>query len=424
MLINFSVKNYLSFKEEVNLSMVASSLKEVYDFPQRAEEKLTNDLSVLPVAAIYGANASGKSNLLTAIGLMRYFVLHSFAPSNVEGELPAEPFAFSAETEKEPSEFEATFTNRDIIYRYGFEITNERVVSEWLYQKELKLRSKEREVFFREEDELSFHPALFKVGKVIRDQKLAKKNVLVSTLAFQLNDEVANNIVSWFAMLNLLQGHLDEEFEEISREEILKHSNIAQKMEDLVRFADTSIEKLNYRSVDGDPKITTVHMFYNEKGEPVGQKELLLNGQESAGTKKLFNLSGPIFSSLEFGEVLIIDEMDSKLHPNLMERLVLMFQDLKLNQNGAQLIFTTHNTNILNARLLRRDQVWLTEKDSLGATRLYSIADYKTNKGKARNTEALEQNYIEGKYGGVPFLGNLDNFLEQQIHEQKGPAQE
>jgi hypothetical protein len=110
--------------------------------------------------------------------------------------------------------------------------------------------------------------------------------------------------------------------------------------------------------------------------------------------------------------------MDVKLHPNLMEKLVLMFQDRKYNVNGAQLLFATHNTNLLSSKLLRRDQIWITEKNQMGATQLYSIADYKTDKGKARNTEALEQNYIDGKYGGVPFFGEFDNFLEGQRHEQ------
>jgi hypothetical protein len=148
----------------------------------------------------------------------------------------------------------------------------------------------------------------------------------------------------------------------------------------------------------------------------------IMSKQESEGTRKLFNLSGPIFNSLAEGKVLIVDELDSQLHPNLIEKLVTMFQDRNINTKGAQLIFSTHNTNLLSAKVLRRDQVWITEKNQLGATQLYSIADYKTNKGKARNTEAIEQNYIEGKYGGTPFLGDMENFLDKYSHEQETRA--
>ena len=189
-------------------------------------------------------------------------------------------------------------------------------------------------------------------------------------------------------------------------------------MEKLIFFADVNIQKLAATNIDGVSEVTTAHTLFDEKDEPIGTKVFLMSDNESEGTKKLFNLSGPIFNSLNLWKVLVIDEMDSKLHPNLMEKIVLMFQDKSINTNGAQLIFTTHNTNLLNSRLLRRDQVWITEKNNFGATQLYSIADYKTDKGKARNTEALEQNYIDGKYGGVPFLGEFENFLEQHKHEQ------
>jgi AAA15 family ATPase/GTPase len=120
----------------------------------------------------------------------------------------------------------------------------------------------------------------------------------------------------------------------------------------------------------------------------------------------------------------VIDELDAQLHPNLMEKIVVMFQDKRINTHDAQLIFAGHNTNLLSAQLLRRDQVWITEKNKYGATELYSIADYKTSKGKARNKEAIEQNYLDGKYGGIPFLGDLENFLEQYPHEQTAQGQE
>jgi len=417
MLLNFSVKNYLSIRKEVNLSMLTSSMKETFPIPNTAFTTLNTDIHVVPVAAIYGANASGKSNLLDAMQVLKTFVLTSLARDNVQHHIPVEPFALSLQSEKEPSEFEITFSLGEKIYRYGFQASKERIYEEWLFEKDLKPRSKEKELFYRDTNELAYHASLFKVGKVIKEQNLAKENVLILSLAYQLNDETAKSIINWFGNFNVLKGQMDEFYEGFSKAQMQKQTDIADEMEKLIIFADTHIEKLSTISVDGKAEVTASHRLYNEKDEPVGITVFLMNKQESDGTQKLFNLSGPIFNSLRLGKVLVIDEMDAKLHPNLMEKLVLMFQDRKYNINGAQLIFATHNTNLLSSKLLRRDQVWITEKNQMGATQLYSIADYKTDKGKARNTEALEQNYIDGKYGGVPFLGEFDDFLEGQRHE-------
>ena len=413
MILNFSIKNYLSIREEVNLSMISSPLKESFEIPKSAFMELSGGIKILPVAAIYGANASGKSNLLEAMSVMKYYVHTSLSSKNVEDKIPVEPFAFSLITEKAPSEMEITFVIDGKIYRYGFHATKDLIVEEWLFEKELKPRSKEKELFFRGKDELTYHPFLFKVGKVIKEQNLAKENVLILTLAYQLNDEVAKEILGWFSKFNVLKGQRDEDYQDFSTNQIQRQTDIAQEMENLIVFADTNIQKLSTIPAEGKPEVTTSHTLFGENDNPVGLKVFILNKQESEGTKKLFNLSGPILNSLNYGKVLVIDEMDSKLHPNLMEKLVLMFQDKRINNKGAQLIFATHNTNLLNAKLLRRDQVWITEKNQLGATQLYSIADYKTTKGKARNTEALEQNYIEGKYGGIPFLGEFENYLEE-----------
>jgi len=423
MLLNFSVKNFLSIREEINLSMLTSSMKESFKIPKAAFTPLSKVIDILPVAAIFGANASGKSNLLNAMGVLKEFVLTSLARENVQDKIPVEPFAFSLKTEKEPTEFEITFSIGGKVYRYGFEATKEVILEEWLFEKDLKPKSKEKELFFRDSEGISYHNTLFKVGKVIKEQNLAKENVLILTLAYQLNDETAKSIILWFVNFNVLKGLRDEHYQDFSTTQIKDQTDIASDMESLIFFADTNIRKLSTKTIDGISEVTTTHTLFDEKDNPCGIKDFLMNVHESEGTKKLFNLSGPILNSLKFRKVLVIDEMDSKLHPNLMEKLVLMFQDKSINTKGAQLIFSTHNTNLLNSnllnsKLLRRDQVWITEKNQFGATQLYSIADYKTDKGKARNTEALEQNYIEGKYGGVPFLGEFENFLEQHKYEQ------
>jgi hypothetical protein len=417
MLVNFSVKNYKSFHEQVDLSMMASSLKETFVLPAQAFTEVGTDLKIVPVAAIYGSNASGKSNLINAMTMMKYHIQTSMAKDNVVDKIQVEPFRLSTKTANAPTEFEISFIIRQKLFRYGFVASKERVFEEWLYEKELKERAKEKELFHREEDTLHHHATLFKVGKLIHDQNLAKESVLILTLGYQLNDETSRTVMQWFIDFNTLEGHRYDGYQSFSLTQIKDETDIASDMVKLIRFADTGIQELSTAIIFNNPEVLAHHAVYNEKEEPVGEYTFILDKQESEGTKKFFNLSGPVLNSLQHGKVLAIDELDAQLHPNLMEILVRMFQDKKINIKGAQLIFAGHNTNLLGSKLLRRDQVWVTEKDRFGATQLYSIADYKTSKGKARNKEAIEQNYLDGKYGGVPFLGDLENFLERYPHE-------
>ena len=418
MLVNFSVKNYKSFNEEVNLSMLAAALKESYALPAQAFTEVATDMKIVPVVAIYGANASGKSNLIDAMTMMKFHIQTSLAKENVLDKIQVEPFRLSTETENAPTEFETSFIVGRKLFRYGFLASKERVFEEWLYEKELKERSKEKELFYREGDTLHHHPTLFKIGKLINDQRLAKESVLILTLGYQLNDETARTAMQWFTDFNVLLGHRDDGYQTFSLTQIQEQTDIASEMTELIRYADTGIRELSTAIIFDNPEVLTHHTVYNEKGESAGEKWFILDKQESEGTKKFFNLSGPILNSLKYGKVLVIDELDAQLHPNLMEKLVMMFQNKQINTRSAQLIFSGHNTNLLSAQLLRRDQIWITEKNRYGATDLYSVADYKTSKGKARNKEAIEQNYIDGKYGGVPFLGDLENYLERKPDEQ------
>jgi uncharacterized protein len=419
MIVNFSVKNYKSFHQAVNLSMIAAALKESFVMPAQAFTEVGPDLKILPVAAIYGANASGKSNLIDAMTMMKFHIQTSLAKDNVTDKIQVEPFRLSTETENAPTEFEISFVAKQQLFRYGFLATKDRVLEEWLYKKDLKMYAKEIELFHREGDSLHHHPSLFKIGKLINDQQLAKESVLVLTLGYQLNDEMARAVMEWFINLNTLLGHQYDGYRHFSLTQIKEQTELAGDMLDLIRYADTGIEELSTADIFDKPEVLTHHTVYNEKNEPVGEKWFILDRQESEGTKKFFHLSGPILNSLKYGKVLVIDEFDAQLHPNLMEKLVLMFQDRKINKHSAQLVFVGSNTNLLGSKILRRDQVWVTEKNKFGATELYSVADYKSSKGKARNTEAIEQNYIDGKYGGVPFLGDLENFLERYPDDQE-----
>ncbi len=207
MMLNFTVKNYKSFHEQVNLSMEASTLKETYALPAQAASVVMSGMSILPVASIFGANASGKSNLIDAMAMMKFHIQTSLAKDNVLDKIQVEPFRLSTETLKEPTEFEVSFVVKQKLFRYGFLANKDRVLEEWLYEKELKERSKEKELFYREEDTLHYHANLFKVGKIINEQRLAKESVLILTLGYQLNDELSKTVMEWFVNFNVLMGH-------------------------------------------------------------------------------------------------------------------------------------------------------------------------------------------------------------------------
>jgi len=298
------------------------------------------------------------------------------------------------------------------------------VLEEWLHVKELKKRNKEKEVFYRDKDSFSYHPQLFSKGKVMLDSQLIKESVLVLTLGYQLNDETARSAMEWFVRFTTLTGNRDHEYKDFSYQQIQEKTEIEKEMQELIRLADIGIKSLSTGVVMDRPSVFTHHDVYDEKGVVVGEYMFILDSQQSEGTQKFFHLLGPILYSLKYGNVLFVDEMDTRLHPNLMQKMVELFQDQRINRNRAQLIFTTHNTSLMDARLLRRDQVWITEKDRFGATHLYSIAEYKTDKGKARNKEAIGTNYIEGKYGGVPFLGNWENYIESKAYGTAGTSKE
>lgn len=414
MIVNFRIKNHLSIVGDNTLSMLASSgKKEVDELRQNAIIKLENNINLLPVATIYGANASGKSNVIDSINIFKNLVLGNFQDSGIPI-LPVEPFRLEVESEKEPSLFEITFFHNKKFFRYGIELSMVQIFREWLFEKENKPRAKEKQIFLRENEKLISHAELFKIGKIILKQNLVKQQVPMLTLANQLNDEKAKEVFSWFRNLNIIDAHHDELFQSYSKH-MLANTEMSKEMANLVSKADLDIQKLGlaeYRSKQNpeevEQEVVTQHKKYNRKHEEAGFATFMLNKHESEGTRKLFNLSGPIIDTIKNGRVLVIDEMDSKIHPNLLQRIVLLFQNPKINTKGAQLIFVTHDTNLLGADILRRDQIWFTEKDNFGATKLYPLTEY-----AVRNKEAIEKNYIEGKYGAVPSLGNFDNYLEE-----------
>jgi uncharacterized protein len=403
-MIEFSVGNYRSFKDVVTFSMVAAPIQHEDETLDRNNVfAITKDINLLKSAVIYGANASGKSNLLRAISFVQGFVLNSAIGRKVKDRIDTEVYRLSKDTEAEPSYFEIIFTIGMTRYRYGFEVDRHNVKSEWLYK---TLRTKESELFSREGKEIKVSPK-FPEGKELN--KKTRANALFLSVVAQFDGQIATEIVDWFDNLVAIFD-LDDEIEysgmtdEIMDEDDRREKTLDLGIEDIKTFITP------FEDADGIflHEVKTAHWQYDPDGNKLSVEQFDLN-EESDGTQKLYRLAGLLIHLLEEGGLLIIDELDSSLHPLITCAIVSLFNSAKTNPKNAQLIFTTHDTNLLSSNLFRKDQIWFTEKNRYGATDLYSLAEY-----KIPEKTSFEQDYIAGKYGAVPFIGDLSRLLGKE----------
>ena len=298
-----------------------------------------------------------------------------------------ESFRLHKDTELEPSYFEAIFADKDSQYRYGFELDATRVYREWLYQKSNKRKSKEVELFFRNGDEYTIHQK-YAVGKEVVSKKMVRDNALLLSVAAQFNESVSVDILKWLADTTIVTGSSDESIWDMAALQ-MDNPKMRQRIVAFAQFADFGISDI--RKIDNT--VTSSHLQYDEEGKAVNSVTFPFRKNESEGTIKYFSLAYPIIDALDNGKRLIIDEFDSKMHPLLTSKIISLFNSSETNPHRAQLIFTTHDTNLLNAGLFRRDQIWFTQKDRYGATELYSLVEY-----KVRNSAPYEREYLMGKY--------------------------
>lgn len=406
MIIRFSVSNFLSFKEPSTLSLVATALRDPdVNIDDVSFQLDGTNLQLLKSAVLLGANASGKSNFIKALHFFKEFVYNSFKGMQSSESIGIEPYRLNVTTAKEPSMMELVFSINDYIYRYGFEVTQERICKEWLYRKACKTRAKEIELYDREGDNYEIHYK-YQQARELTDKKMIRDNALLLSTLAQFNEPIAVTIVHWLKDTSCL---IEENASSTLKESLqyLDNPVIRRRIVAFSQFADLgidNIEKLNDRLV-------STHALYNDKGEKAGQAISPFEESESQGTLKYFTLAYPILNALDSGSRLIIDELGAKLHPLLLEHIVLLFNSQETNPHNAQLIFTTHDTNLLSAHIFRRDQVWFTQKDRYGASQLFSLAEY-----KVRSNASFERDYLQGKYGATPIMGNPAYAL--QLHDQ------
>ena len=415
MLLQFSIKNYRTFKNRVTLSFIASN----YDKGTRENENIyVNEkfgFRLLKSAVVYGANASGKSNLFDAFDFMRSFTINSSKEGQKGDSISVEPFRMSTETENEPSEFEVIFLYNNILYRYGFEATYQKIISEWLF---CKPETKEIELFYRDGDNFDIHERNFIKGKTIVKEGLVRDNALLLSVAAQFNEKTAITIIDWFERLLTVSGLYTSYYRDFTTKQVEKPKYKAMILE-LLKAADLGIQdfKLHKLDIDEPINVITSHKKYNSNKTVIDNISFSLDDEESAGTTKFFALAGPILDAIENGYTLIVDELDSSLHPNLVCKIVSIFNSKDFNRKNAQLIFNTQNTNLLSSGLFRRDQIWFIEKDKYGEAKLYSLADFKSK--KVRKNESYEDKYIKGKYGAVPYLNFFDNLINTFSYENE-----
>jgi len=401
MLVQFEVNNFASIKDTVTFSLKAGT-KNTHSFHIRKYDLLQS-------VVLYGANASGKSNLLKAMNMMVALVLNKNKVSSSVDRLEHQPFLLNSETETASTSFEMIFIVDEIIYRYGFEYDRETVYAEWLFADE---KGTEAKLFYRDIDEKFYvNPTKFKEGKGLEDRTL--DNHLFLWKCDSENGTISKKIIKWFFQLNMIDG-LDNRGKDTTNK--LDDRFFKKNILELVKVADLGILDIDTKEDSRYPslleiykelnikKTITIHKKFDKDNNLIGDVAFNLQENESLGTRKFFTISSPILDALENGTVLIIDELDASLHPLLTMHLIKMFHNKELNKKNAQLIFATHDTNLLQDDLLCRDQVWFAEKDTYGATDIYSLLEYKVKTRKDSNKEKL---YLQGRYGAIPYIGEF-----------------
>jgi AAA15 family ATPase/GTPase len=421
----FSFGNFRSFKDIQTLNLASAKIKSKYetiDQNNLIENPKYKDVSFLKSKAIYGANASGKSNIVKAFVAFIRIIKQSVKDEEILKIV--EPFRLSTETDGEPSFFQLIFWVNDVRYRYGFELDEKKIFAEWLYAKP---GERELPFFIRDNQEIieidktNFSEGYKLLGlfdestnrnEIFRENSLFLSSI--SSLGFgKLSKELVDNIASIFVINGLGHSGLYSYAGESLNDEKRKKYIV-----DFLKYGDTGIEDVDTFAVPSESEkksdaenekkkklVVSTRKKYNENLEIKGEASFPFNIMESEGTLKLFELSPFIFEALKENRPLIIDEFDARFHPLLTKKIIELFNSKQ--NSSSQIIFITHDTNLLSADFLRRDQIEFVEKDKYGASHLYSLVQFKG----IRNTASFEKDYINGKYGAIPFLGDFRKLL-------------
>ena len=412
MLIEFRVQNFRSLRDEQVLSFVATTdntLLNQNTFPSgiKAAPELLRSM------VLYGPNAAGKSNIIKALQYMCRVIAES-ANLQAGHAFNVQAFRLDTESNKKPTVFEVSFLLDGIRHQYGFSLNSERILSEYL----LVYKAFKPQQWFARHYDSKTNQYHYEFGAGLKGKKsvwesTTRPNSLFLSMAVHLNSEQLRPIFDFFVTKLIIVGD-DTPLNPLVTIDMLKQPESNHKICDFLNAADISIAAINVvprkvpgqtlhfdlqtgktEKITGEVDTNELHFYHKtEKGEATFNLP-----DESKGTRQLLFLTGPIFDIIDKGLILIIDELDSSLHPLLVQRLVKLFHTPSLNTKGAQLIFTTHDTSLLSSNLFRRDQIWFVEKDNEQASKLYSLSEF-----SPRKNEALESGYFKGRYGGLPLF--------------------
>lgn len=426
MLLKFKFKNFKSFKDEVCLDLTATKITE---FSDRNFE--VGNIKVLPIASIFGANASGKSNVMEAFRFMVDYVIMSlnFAGAQINPNLQLAamkpiPFLFNDKSSVEGTTFEVYFVvhtdQTEKIYQYGFVIRGNIVEEEWLNYKAKTSREDFKTIFYRSQDKNDENDFGGLDKNIVKNIEVSmQKETLILTLGAKLKEKTLSEIFNWFnTIININLGN------EVEINQMYAMTGMMRKMlnttvqQDIVKYLssfDSNIRNIVVveREVDNITKQKTIDIYLTHDIEGTNRTINIPLQYESAGTQKMFHLYPYFASVLKYGGIIYLDELNTKLHPLLIRVIVQMFLNKDINRKGAQLVFTSHDVWQLKSEIMRRDEIWFTEKNERGESTLYSLSDFIDEDGeKIRKDEDYQKNYILGKYGAVPKLKGFEGIFE------------
>lgn len=411
MLLEFSVENFRSIADRQTLSFVAGKHRSEADGQAAVDEPGFTGGKVLTSAVIYGANAAGKSNILRALNTM----VERIARSAAKNAVSIEPFRLDPSWSAKPTRFELSFMVGGIRYQYGFTLDRVRIQEEWL----IAYPKRAPQVWFERRpgaEKADIHFGSHLRGEKVRIAEMTRPDALFLSVAAQFNHPQLSELADW--LVSHVVAQRAQGFGPLSTARSLETNvEIRTLVGGLLRNADLGIAGVSVRrhAKVPDPQSGTKAVIRSGKEEEelleVLTEHRMTDGapvhfdmleDESEGTLRFFELIHPLVAALSGGGLLAVDELDQSLHPLLVRKLVSLFHSPEINPRRAQLLFNTHDTTLLDPKLFRRDQVWFTEKDSDGRTRLYSLLDY-----SPRKEEALQRGYLQGRYGAIPFLGDF-----------------
>lgn len=428
MILNIYVKNFRSFKDEISFSMLAESSKtkedNVFNYPLYEGK---DEIRLLKSAMIYGANASGKSNLLRVLMEITNFIVRD--KPNLGQPIPSyDPFKFDINSAKAPTEFFLEFIGTDSIrYKYELVFDNKNIIREelnyWPNRKSVNLFA--RQIPEKNQQAIIHTGKLGRIFKSSKPIEVFHNQALLSKFGQDTPNDIISAVYIYFSSLevinafNTMQSHsMQNEMSEI----VLTNPNLLAKINALLRIADTGLNGINVLEntyISSDPSLSPdlkslinknhkytlsgIHSLFNQS-KLLSENEQLPFSEESNGTKAIFSLGGKILYAIEKGVTIFVDELETSLHPFLCKLLVSLFQNKKINKLNAQIIFTTHDTNLLDKYLFRKDQIWFAEKNEVGSTTMYSLQDF----NDVREDTPFDKWYLAGKFGGIPDLESLE----------------